>query len=234
MDQTRAERPRADDEAAGIPGPADRRSTTVPAALPDKAVLETSPLHDDGSLVPDQLHDAPEYIPAPLGMATGAIIPPVDPSEVGSSAWITTAPARRGRSFLSVVVTIGAVIIGLAVLAALVGANLNLFSQRGQIVFGTAAGDDVCSIRSQTTAISARDTVYYAAHLKSSVGPSETLTLRITRNGQEVTTDELPPYGSEFDCFGLKEPIGPLQPGVYVFEVLRAGVVEATGTLTVT
>ena len=234
MDQSRAQPSPADDEPAGIPGPADRRSTAVPSALPDEAVLETSPLHDDGTPIPDQLHDAPEYIPAPLGMSTGSIIPPVDPSEVSSSAWITTAPARGGRSLVSTIVTIGAVIIGLAVLGIIVGLNLNLFSQRGQIVFGTTAGDDVCSIRSQTTAITARDTIFYAAHLKNSVGPAETLTLRITRNGQEVTTDVLPPYGSEFDCFGLKEPIGPLQPGVYVFEVLRAGAVEATGTLTVT
>ena len=232
MDDRRA-RPTSD-EPAGIPGPADHPTTPVSSALPEEALLEPSPLHDDGTLVPDQLHDAPEYVPAPIGMLPGTIVPPMDPSEVATSAWITTAPPRRGRSLVSILVTIGAVAIGLAVLAVLVGMNLNLFSPRGEVVFRTTASDDVCSTRDRTASITTKDTIYYAAYLRDRVGPTETVSLRVTRDGQEVTTEDLPPNGTEFDCFGLTEPMGPFQPGVYVFEVLRNGKVEASGTLTVT
>jgi hypothetical protein len=225
---------RGSEEPAGIPGPADQPTTPVSSALPEEARLEPTPLHDDGTLVPDQLHDAPEFVPAPIGMLSGAIVPPVDPHEVATSAWITTAAPRRGRSLVSILVTIGAIAIGLAVLGVLVGMNLGLFSNRGQIIFGTRAGDGVCSVRDQTTSITARDTVFYAAHLRNSAGPNETLSRQITRDGQLVSTDEIPPNGTRFDCLGLSEPLGPLEPGVYLFEILRAGTVEASGTLTVT
>jgi len=196
--------------------------------------FEPAPGDDTGSFIPDQLHDAPEYVPPAVGMLPGAVVAPIDPGHAATSGWISTAPPRRGRTFLSTLVTIGAVVIGLAVIAAIVGLNLRFFRPYGQVLFGTALGSDLCSVGGETRTMAATDPVFFAAVLKNRLGGDQSIRLTMTRDGETFFESVDPANGTEFECYGSRESVGPLEAGVYVFEVTRDGAVEATGTLTVT
>ena len=167
--------------------------------------------------------------------ATAPAAPLVDPAAVPSSAWISTPPPRQGRSLLSTVVTIGAVLIGLAVIAAIVGLSLGLFRpQGGQVLFGTAAGPNLCSVAGETRTVTTTDPVFFAAILRNRMAGTEAITLTVTRDGQPFFDNDEPADGTEFECYGSRESIGPLEPGVYVFTITHNAAVEATGPLTVT
>ena len=158
---------------------------------------------------------------------------PASPAEVPSSAWISTPPPRQGRSLLSTIVTIGAVLIGLVVLAVVIGINSGLLQPRGYVVFGTSAGKDLCSVGDEVRSVTSSTPVYFAAVLRHQLGADASVRLRVTRDGQAFSDVVDPPDGREFDCYGSREPYGLLEPGVYIFEISHEGEVEATGTLTV-
>ncbi len=219
---------------AGIPGPADRPAGSIPPAGTEEPGFGLPPFDDTGSLVPDPLNDAPEYVPPAVGMLPGAVVAPIEPGQVPTSAWITTAPPRRGRSFLSTLATIGAVVIGLAVIAAIVGLNLRFFQPRGQVLFGTSLGSDLCSVGGETRTLTTTDPVYFAAVLKNRLGGDQSIRLTVTRNAEPFFENVDPANGTEFECYGSRESVGPLEAGVYVFEVTHGGEIEASGTLTVT
>ena len=82
--------------------------------------------------------------------------------------------------------------------------------------------------------MSAGDPVFFAAVLKQRLGGDAEVRLIVTRDGEPFFDSTDPPNGSEFECYGSRESIGPLEAGVYVFEVTHEGEVEASGTLTVT
>lgn len=170
---------------------------------------------------------APEQIPAE------AVVRPPDPPEVPTSAWIANPPPKR-RSALSTVVTIGAIVVAVLVVVGVVGMNLRLFQPRGQILFGTSLGPNLCTVGGETRTLTADDPVFFAAVLKNRLGGDESIRLTVTRDGQPFFDNADPADGTEFECYGSRESIGPLERGVYVFEVTHGGEVEASGTLTVT
>lgn len=181
--------------------------------------------------------DGPGLPPAgtlPDGALPDASAPPVDPAAIPSSAWISSPPPPRGRSLLSTIATIGAVLIGLVVIAAVIGLNSGYFLPRGQILFGTAAGADLCSVSGETRTVTRTDPVFFAAILKHRMAGSEAIRLTVTRDGLPFFDNEEPADGTEFECYGSRESIGPLEHGVYVFTITHNDDVEATGTLTVT
>jgi hypothetical protein len=156
-------------------------------------------------------------------------MPPPDPAEVPTSAWITTAPgattrAAGGRSILGI---IGAVI------GILAGALGLLPSDKGKVLFGTAAGKDLCSVSNETTTVRTTDPIFFSAVLKHHMDGQQVITFHVTRDGAEFLSHEEPADGTEFDCYGNRESLGALMVGSYVFEVLHEGEVEATGTLVV-
>jgi hypothetical protein len=204
-------------------------------ALPDESRLTAAPETDTGTIEPEALHDAPAYVPPPLGMMPGTVMPPLDPADVPTSAWITTAPnvvtPRQARSGL---LTIAAAVIGVLVVAFVIAALLGLLpSDKGKILFGTAAGGDLCSVNSETTTVKTTDPIFFAAVLKHHMDGNQAITLHITKDGKDFVNYDEPADGTEFDCYGNRESLGSLDPGLYQFEVVHKDDVEASGDLTV-
>ena len=193
------------------------------------------PSEDTGSLVPEGLHDAPAYVPGPVGMMPGTVLPP-DPAEVPSSAWITTAPEvtrqkAGGRGIVSIIGTV----IGLVVVAAFAAGALGLLpNDKGKVLFGTASGKDLCGVSNQATTIKAADPVFFSAVLKHHMDGAQAISLHITRDGKDLVNYDEPADGTAFDCYGNRDSLGPLEAGKYHFEVIHNGEVEATGDLTIT
>ncbi len=125
-------------------------------------------------------------------------------------------------------------IIGIALIAIVAGVLLGVLpSDKGKILFGTAAGSNLCSVGNQTTSVSPTDPIYFAAILKHHMDGNQAITFHVTKDGAEFVTHEEPADGTSFDCYGNKESLGSLDVGTYVFEVLHDGTQEAVGTLTV-
>ena len=179
---------------------------------------------------PEPLPSAPVFVP-PM-TAGGAILPSADPSTLPTSAWVGTmapaAPKRRG--LLPTIITVVAVIIGLVVIAVIVFGPSN----RGQIIFGTAKGGDLCSVGNQTTTVNSGDPIYFTAILKDRMAGDQAVSLSITRDGEAPVTLPQPANGSEFDCLaGDPTILGTLDPGVYHFVLTHNTDIEASGDLTV-
>lgn len=198
--------------------------------------LTPAPEHDDASLIPDPLPDAPVYIPPAMGMMPGGIMPPPDPAEVSTSAWITTAPQTTApRSGISsrLIGIVGA-LVGIVLVGAIVAGVLGLFpSDKGKVLFGTAAGKDLCSVANPATTVKTTDPVFFAAILKHKMDGQQVITFHITKNGADFVSHDEPADGTSFDCYGNRDSLGALEAGKYVFEVIHKGEIEATGTLTV-
>ncbi len=209
----------------------------TPSALQEESTLTPAPEHDDGTLVPDAIHDAPAYVPPALGMMAGAIVPPTDPTEHSSSAWITSAPVVTPRRGLGVGGVVGA-IIGIVVVVAVVGYFLlqqfGVIGDKGKVLFGTAPGANLCTVGSRTTAVKSGDPVFFAAVLRSRLAGDQSFTFRITRDGQPFIQRDEEGDGQSFECYGTEELIGPLPAGKYVVELLHGTDVAAHGELTVT
>ena len=124
--------------------------------------------------------------------------------------------------------------IGVLVVLGIAGMYLGLFQPRGQVLFGTAAGPNLCSVGGETRTIVAGDPVFFAAVLRNRLSGDAEVRLTVTRDGEPFFDNTDPPDGTEFECYGSRESIGPLEPGVYLFEVTHDDAVEASGTLTIT
>ncbi len=209
---------------------------TPPTAMPDESALTPTPDTDVGSLVPDPLHDTPVYVPPPMGMSAGSLMPPPNPEDVPTSAWITTAPQTAPKSG-GLSSRLGAVIGGIVALLLVAGFAANalglLPNDKGKILFGTAAGSDLCSVGGQTLTAKSTDPIFFAAVLRHHLDGSQAITFKIDKNGAPLVNHEEPADGTSFDCYGNKESLGALDAGTYVFTVVHNGEVEATGTLTV-
>lgn len=206
-------------------------------SMPADSMTTPAPDMDEGSLVPEQLHDAPAYIPPPMGMTPGGIMPPPDPSEVPTSAWITTAPQtappKRGLLSGGIATVVGSVI-GIVIVGAVIAGVLGLLpSDKGKILFGTAAGKDLCSVTGQATTVKPTDPVFFTAILKHHMDGAQAITFHIVKDGKDLVNHEEAADGTSFDCYGNRESLGSLEAGSYVFEVIHKGEIEATGNLTV-
>jgi hypothetical protein len=203
--------------------------------MPDESALTPARSTDQGSIVPDQLPDAPAYIPPPVGMTPGGVMPPPNPADAPSSAWITTAPqapVRRGIGS-RIGAIIGGVVVVLIVGLVVAGALDLLPSDKGKVLFGTAAGSDLCGVTNAATTIKTTDPVFFAAVLRHHMDGAQAINLKITKDGQAFVDHDEPADGTSFDCYGTKESLGPFDAGTYVFTVTHNAEVEATGTLVV-
>jgi len=226
-----------DAPAPWAPPPMAPPPMAPPPTMPDEATLTSAPAPapDLGVVAPGQPDEAPAWVPPPVGMAPDGTMPPPNPPEMPTSAWITTPvpapPARRSSRGI-----LGAIVGGIVVLVVIgfVAANqLGLIGDKGKILFGTAAGKDLCSVGNQTQTVTTTDPVFFAAVLKHHQGGDQAITFHITKDGADFVTHEEPADGQEFDCYGNRESLGALDAGSYVFEVLHNGEIEATGKLTV-
>ena len=220
---------------ADAPGQPSAASPTPTPALPEDSTLTPSPEMDSGSIEPEALHDAPAYVPPSMGMMQGAVMPPLDPADVPTSAWITSAssvvtprPARSG--LLTIVGAVVAILVVVFVLGAFAGV---LPSDKGKILFGTAAGRDLCSVSNETTSVKTTDPIFFAAILKHHMDGNQAITLHITRDGKDFVNYDEPADGTEFDCYGNRDSLGSLDAGLYRFEVVHKDTIEASGDLTV-
>lgn len=228
--------PFADAPPASAMAPADTPPPpAIPSAMPDESALTPSPGHDAGTIVPDQLHDAPMYVPQPMGMGAGGVMPPADPADVPTSAWITTAPQTAPKAGMrSTIGTIVVAVVGLLVVGVVAAGILGFLpSDKGKILFGTAAGTDLCSVGNQATMVKSTDPIFFAAVLKHHMDGAQAITFKIEKDGKELVNHPEPADGTSFDCYGSRDSIGSLEPGSYVFTVVHNADVEATGNLTV-
>ena len=128
---------------------------------------------------------------------------------------------------------VGALVVIIIVGVAAAGILGFLPSDKGKILFGTAAGKDLCSVGNPTVAVKTTDPIFFAAVLKHHMDAAQAITFHITKDGAEFVTHDEPADGTAFDCYGNHDSLGALVAGSYVFEVIHSGQIEATGTLTV-
>lgn len=172
--------------------------------------------------------------PDPSAIRPTLAAPPPDPVSGSTSGWITNPAPSRRRSRLSTTVTIAAVVLGLLVVLGIAGLYVGFFQPRGQVLFGTSLGPNLCSVGGETRTIEAGDPVFFAAVLRNRLAGDAEVRLTVTRDGEPFFDNTDPPDGTEFECYGSRNSIGPLESGVYQFEVTHDGAVEASGTLTIT
>jgi hypothetical protein len=199
-----------------------RSASGGPAGIEDRPSADTQP--------PPDAHAPPD----PAAIRPTAAAPPPDPSSGSTSGWITRPAPPRRRSRLSTAVTIAAVVVGVFVILGIAGMYLGFFQPRGQVLFGTALGPNLCSVGGETRTIEADDPIFFAAVLRNRLTGDAEVRLTVTRDGEPFFDNTDPPNGTEFECYGSRESIGPLEPGVYQFDVTHDGSLEASGTLTIT
>jgi hypothetical protein len=221
------------------PAPADGGAWTPPPIPP----VPTSP----GTIPPPPgwtPPSAPEAGGPPSGWTPAAPAgPPVwnpDGTPVGAGgpppgyvAVPATPPSHRGRN---IAIGVGLVVIVLLAIAAFAGGasfSGSFGRTPGTVVFGTAAGSDVCSVGSQSDTIYANTPYYFSARLNDHMTGSDAITLTVTKDGQVYATADEPANGQEFDCYGNKNALDGLDAGIYVFTITHNGTMEATGTLKV-
>jgi hypothetical protein len=103
----------------------------------------------------------------------------------------------------------------------------------GAIVFGSEAGPDLCSGRYATATPSPPDPVFFSAALRHHIDGKQAIRLHITKDGKQFVDYDERADGTAFDCYGNRDSLGALDAGVYAFQVLHGGDVEAAGTLTI-
>ncbi len=196
----------------------------------------------DPSMAPPAMQPAPaapgqlDYVPLPTGMEPSATPPAPDPSAVPTSAWVGTAPAvPKKRNRISAILSIVVVVFGVAVLGYAIGSAIGIIpSNKGQIIFGTSAGSDFCSVGGETKIVNAGDPVYFAAILKHHMDGDQAVTLTVTKDGQNFGSLDEPADGTAFDCLaGKPDVLGQLDAGLYHFELHHNQDLESSGDLTV-
>jgi len=103
----------------------------------------------------------------------------------------------------------------------------------GAAFAGTAAGTALCSVSNETTTVKSTDPVFFTAVLKHRMNGDQTITLHVTKDGEEFVSLTESPAGTPFDCYTSHESMGNLEAGSYVFEIIHNKDIEATGNLTV-
>ena len=199
---------------------------------------------------------APAEAPAPAEPAAPAEAPaPADPPPVSSAP---PAPAFRvprlgtaGKAIIALVLAfdvagVVAIPYGIAQMETLVrdgfpgfpggpgfpglpGGDGSVFP--GEVAFGSDADLDTCTIDGQLFFATAGTSVEWVASPERTVTPQDEVFLRITRDGQELETT-LQPSGT-YDCLGGQAPGAGLTQGVYTYEIVVNGSVDATGSLIV-
>jgi hypothetical protein len=99
----------------------------------------------------------------------------------------------------------------------------------GTVAFGTSISLSSCTLSGQTTTADGTDEVFWLAQFTRTTSFTDEIRLRIKFDGTEVL-DEVESRG-RFACLGTDTPEVGLDPGIYTFEVLINGTLDATGTL---
>jgi hypothetical protein len=224
-----------DTTSAAAPDELSPSDAGIPSTLPDAASLAPEP-DDDTPIEPDPLVDAPDYAPSVYGMTGGGVPRQSDADDAAHNAWITSAPAPAQRSVgrAGIVSAIVGVVIVVGVLAYFLAGQIGLIGNKGKILFGTAAGPNLCTVGNPTTTVRTGDPLFIAAIMKDRIQGDEAFTFEVWKDGQQYLVTPVNGNGQAFDCYGNTEDLGLLDPGAYVFEVLKGTDVEARGELTVT
>jgi hypothetical protein len=208
-------------------------SDAAPGTPPPADAVPVHPAAQSAAALPDPRG----YVPLPTGMAEPAPAPSPDPSAVPTSAWVGTAavaPTKR-RSPLGAIVSGILVVFAIAAVGYVLGSAIGLIpNNKGQILFGTSAGGDLCSIGNETKVVGAGDPVYFTAILKHHMDGDQAVRLHVTKDGAEFGSLDEPADGTAFDCLaGKPDVLGSLDPGLYHFDLFHNTDVESTGDLTV-
>jgi len=107
---------------------------------------------------------------------------------------------------------------------------------RGEVLFGTRQGSDLCHVEGRQTIFERSDPIYYAAVMRETLPRGARLVLELDVDG--VTVGPFPvEVDPPLDCIGTARSIAPLGSGTYVIRFRddsRPGSPDlATGTFTV-
>jgi hypothetical protein len=170
-----------------------------------------------------------------VGIVVGYYLYRVQRSDQSSFARADQVAERNGLlgAVIAIVFTVAIVGLGVAVSTVATGSEA---ADRGHVLFGTAAGTDVCSPRGQTNVFGPADPIFLAAIMRETVQPGSHVVYEI--DGPGATAGPFPvTLTPPYDCLGTKQPIGPLDPGTYViryrYDLQPATAELATGTFTV-
>jgi hypothetical protein len=101
----------------------------------------------------------------------------------------------------------------------------------GQVTFASSVDLDTCTGSFPVFITSPEAHVAWLAVPRRPVTPQDEVFVQVTRDGEVIDT-RLQDPGSH-DCFCSEEAIPGLQSGVYVYQLIVNGSVDATGTLLV-
>ena len=99
----------------------------------------------------------------------------------------------------------------------------------GEVAFGAVADVEACTIAFPLFVASPTTEVEWVAALEDPPTPQDEVFLRVSRDGREVDTT-LQVAGSS-GCLGSETAVSGLVRGIYTYEILVNGSVEATGSL---
>lgn len=99
----------------------------------------------------------------------------------------------------------------------------------GTVAFGTVADLDTCTVRGQTVVVQNGTPIVWVAAFHRRTSAADEIRLRIRLDGTEIVN--VVETRGIYDCLGTEDPEVGLTPGIYTFEVLLNGTVDATGTL---
>ena len=147
------------------------------------------------------------------GIAVGYYLYRVQRSDQSSFSPAGRAAVRSGLAGAVLALVGTLVIVGSGVIVAVaVGAGET--SDRGQVLLGTGAGTDTCSVTGQTVVFGPTDPIFMAAIMRETVQTGSHVVVEIDGPGGTVGPVDVtaPP---PFDCF-KPGSIGPFDPGTYV------------------
>ena len=103
------------------------------------------------------------------------------------------------------------------------------FVETGQVAFGTGVDLESCSIDNPLFFVTASTRVEWIASLQTRVTPADEVFLRVSRNGTVLETTFQEP--GSYSCLGSASPQPGLSEGIYTYEIVVNGSVDATGSL---
>jgi hypothetical protein len=99
----------------------------------------------------------------------------------------------------------------------------------GTVAFGSSVSLSNCTLSGQTFVADANDEIFWLAQFTNRTSITDDVRLRVTLDGTEILNSR--ESRGTYDCLGVDTPEVGLTPGIYVFEILINGTVDARGTL---
>lgn len=226
--------------AAAAPPPAPVESAPADAAAPTEAMAVEAPAAVSAAEVPPSIAAPAEPAPplAPASPAASARPFRAPPFDLAAKAILALVVALDVAGVAAVPYVIGEFVSGRVTLPQFPTSpdapfpgfpGGSGFVPPGTVAFGTSADIETCSVTGQQFVLSASDPIVWVAAFEHSLGLGDEVIVRVSLDGQEISSTTWGPATGP--CIGVEQPEPSMVPGIYFYEVLVNGRLEATGTL---